>query len=177
LNQGAGYGFYRTVLQTNGLVVQPGSFDSKDIRVGGWSDQYYSLLQFDLAGLPTNATSVVLHLYCYSQSGGGTTMDLDRITQFWDWRTQGTGRDRDRLWWAARPLTTQWSAGVIPNPTQGQRYTVDITSLCNAWQGGTHPNYGLQLRPVNFSNNNFNEFYSGNYMTVPTLRPKLIIAK
>ena len=26
---------------------------------------------------------------------------LDRIDGFWDWRTQGTGRDHDRLWWAS----------------------------------------------------------------------------
>ncbi|MCU0785595.1 MAG: DNRLRE domain-containing protein [Verrucomicrobia bacterium] len=181
-------------------VIQPAPGDSKDIwttsvysyapggsfpgggqndeklRVGGWGDEYYSLLQFDLAGFPTNASSAVLYLYCYNQSGGGTTMYLDRITQFWDWRTQGTGRDRERLWWADRPAASQWLGSAVPNPTLGQWYAMDITSLYNAWQDGTYSNYGLQFRPVSFFNNNFNEFYSADYAGVPALRPKLVIS-
>ena len=192
--------FFRAVPQQGGpLVVQPGPAESKDIwttsgysyapgdntpggglnddklRVGGWGDLYYSLLQFDLTGLPVNASSAVLHLYCHSQSGGGTTMYLDRITQAWDWRTQGTGRDRERLWWADRPATVQWSAGEVANPTQGQWYSVDITDLYNGWKNGTYQNYGLQFRPVNYFNNNFNEFYSADYLVEPGLRPKLVV--
>ena len=80
------------------------------LRVGGWGDLYYALLEFDLTGLPSNPSSAVLYLYCGSQSGGGTPMYLDRVTQAWDWRTSGTGRDRLRLWWADRPQTVQWLA-------------------------------------------------------------------
>lgn len=181
-------------------VIQPAPADSKDIwttsvysyapggsfpggglnddrlRVGGWGDEYYALLEFDLVGFPTNASSAVLYLYCYNQSGGGTTMYFDRITQFWDWRTQGTGRDRDRLWWADRPAASQWFVSAVPNPTQGQWYALDITSLYNAWQDGTYPNYGIQFRPVSFFNNNFNEFYSADYAGNSALRPKLVIS-
>jgi len=200
----AGHGrrFYRAVTNDTGsFVVQPGPLDSQDIwttsfysyapggstpgggqndnrlRVGGWGDLYYSLLQFNLADLPTNVTSAVLYLYCYNQSGGGTTMYFDRVTSSWDWRTSGTGRDHERLWWADQPSSSLWGTNPIPNPTQGQWYSVDITALYNAWQNGTYPNYGVQFRPVNSGNNNFNEFYSADYTDDLSLRPKLVITK
>jgi len=193
--------FYRAARLSSGrLVLQPGPVDGKDIwttsvysyaqcshpgpggglndislRVGGWGDFYNSLIEFDLSALPTNATSAVLYLYCYGLSGGGTPMYLDRITSFWDWRTQGTGCDRLRLWWADRPSATQWAANQLATPTQGQWYAVDITTLYNGWQNGTYPNYGIQFRPVSNSNNNFDNFYSADYTADPTLRPKLVI--
>ena len=52
-----------------------------------------------------------------------------------------------------------------------------MTTLYNAWQNGTYPNYGVQFRPVLNSNNNFDEFYSADYIGDPTLRPKLVITK
>ena len=44
------------------------------------NDLYYSLLQFDLSVLPTNAGSAVLYLYCSATYGGGTPLYLDRLT-------------------------------------------------------------------------------------------------
>jgi YD repeat-containing protein len=193
--------FYRALLITHGpLVLQPGPVDGKDIwttssfsyadcstphpgggknderlRVGGWGDLYYSLVQFDLTVLPTNATSAVLYFYCFNLSGGGTPLYLDRITSSWNWRTQGTGCDRLRLWWVDKPSTVQWVGGQIPTPTLGQWYAVDITTLYNAWQNSTYPNYGLQFRPVLNSTNNFDEFYSSDYTGNPNLRPKLVV--
>ena len=152
-----------------------GGLNDETLRVGGWGDLYYSLLQFNLAGQPANVHSAVLQLYCLNQSGGGTPMYLDRITGFWDWRTQGTGCDRLRLWWTDRPAATQWVPNQITNAIVGQWYAVDITDLYNAWQNGTYPNYGLQLRPANSFNNNFNDFYSSDYVGDPSLRPKLVI--
>jgi murein DD-endopeptidase MepM/ murein hydrolase activator NlpD len=181
-------------------VLQPGPADSKDIwttsvfsyadcskpypgggqndghlRVGGWGDWYFSLLQFDLRGLPTTAVSAVLYLYCYNLSGGGTPMYLDRITQPWDWRTTGTGCDHDRLWWADRPATAPWSGGTLGTPSQGDWYAVDVTDLYLAWQNGTYANCGLEFRPVLNANNNFDEFYSADYTDDQTLRPKFVV--
>ena len=106
-------------------------------------------------------------------------MWLDRITEIWDWRTQGTGTDYERLWWADRPNTEQWNEDVsqpLPAPTLDQWYSIDITNLYNAWQasGNGIDNFGVQLRP--FSNiQNQNSFYSSNYTDDPTLRPRLVI--
>jgi hypothetical protein len=197
VQQGAEY-FRAVSVQPGIYIIQPGPIDGHDLfttsvysyapggsfpgggnndrlRVGGWADQYFTLLQFDLTNLPTKATSVVLYMYCYNQLGGGTTMLLDRVTQSWNWREQGTGRDHDRLWWADRPSAVLWQNEPVSNPTMGQWYGVDITSLYNAWQDGTYPNYGVQFRPVNYYGNNFNEFCSSQNQTNSVLRPKLVI--
>jgi hypothetical protein len=152
-----------------------GGLNDNKLRVGGWGDLYYSLLNFDLTGQPGNVHSAVLYLYCFNQLGGGTPMYLDRITDFWDWQTQGHGCDRLRLWWGDRPNATQLFSDAIPNPTAGQWYSVDLTDLYNKWQNGTYQNYGIQLRPQYNFNNNFNEFYSEDYADNPDLRPKLVI--
>lgn len=154
-----------------------GGKDDENLRVGGWGDLYYSLLQFDLSGLPSNPTSATLQLYCAAQFGGGTPMYLDRITQAWDWKTSGTGRDRLRLWWSDRPSAIQWIANELPTPSAGQWYEVDITDLYNAWKNGTQPNNGIQLRPKFNSSNNFNNFYSAEYLDDTSKRPKLILTK
>jgi len=154
-----------------------GGEHNAELRVGGWGDLYYSLLHFDLTGMPASASSAVLFLYCYSYNGspGPTPIYLDRVTQFWwDWQTSGTGCDHERLWWADKPSATEWQQDAFPAPTQGQWYGIDITSLYNSWQNGTYPNFGLQLRPAN-NNNHFDSFYSSQYTNDATLRPKLVI--
>ncbi len=152
-----------------------GGLDNDILKVGGWGDYYYSLLQFDLTGAPLQATSAILRLYNADGGGaGGTPMRLDRITQFWDWRTQGTGKDRLRLWWADKPPTVQWQATPLPTPAKYAFYDIDITDLYNAWQSGQYPNYGLQLRPTLISNN-WNQFYSSDYLGNPLQRPQLIV--
>ena len=89
--------------------------------------------------------------------------------------TRGTGRDRDRLWWADKPPAVQWWPAPLPIPVKGKWYEVDITDLYNGWQQGTYPNYGIQLRPLSNINAKRDELYSGDYIKDPTLRPKLVI--
>ena len=153
-----------------------GGLDNYELIVGGWGDSYYSLLEFDLNGMPPRASSARLELFALPTTRGGTTtaMYLDRITEFWDWRTQGTGSDRERLWWADRPAATQWLPGWLPAPTLNQWYSIDITNLYNAWQDGTHPNHGVQLRPSS-NDNRWNEFYGSDYLDNPSLRPRLVV--
>jgi WD40 repeat protein len=152
-----------------------GGWANDDLRVGGWGDWYYSLLRFDLAGMPPRARSAVLHLYCKGVRSGGTPMWLDRIAASWDWRTSGTGRDRERLWWQDRPAATLWRKEALPRPDPGRWYAVEITDLYNSWQNGEYPNHGVQLRPTMNSNEYFNEFYSSRYESKPELRPKLVV--
>ena len=197
------FGFFLTMVcqhvEAEEIVLQPGPGEGKDIwttsvyshapggggpgggldnewlQVGGWGDLYYTLIAFDLNGFPTVAQSARIELFVGQNKGYGTTgMYLDRINEFWDWRIQGTGSDYERLWWVDRPSATQWIPGSLPEPTVGQWYSIDITDLYNAWQDGTYPNYGLQLRPTSVSNQ-WNEFYSADYLVDPTLRPKLVI--
>ena len=151
-----------------------GGLDNEELRVGGWGDEYDSLLQFDLAGLPQQASAVRLELHCLSSgSGSPAGLLLDRLTEDWDWRIQGTGRDRQRLWWADRPDSVQWGAQELPAPVPGSRYTIDITDLYHAWQNGTFPNLGLQLRPTSTANR-WGIFASSQHSD-PALRPRLVV--
>ncbi len=154
-----------------------GGLDNHELVVGGWGDLYYTLIEFDLSNLPTKASSATLMLFPFTQRGIGTTgMYLDMVTEFWDWKTEGTGIDRDRLWWADRPATIQWIPSLLLAPTLGEWYSIDITDLYNAWQDGTYSNYGVQLRP--FSNaNQWNEFYSSDFPDDPSLQPRLVIVE
>jgi hypothetical protein len=174
---GAGKDIWTTsVFSYTGAGGGPGGgLDDEWLQVGGWGDLYYSLIQFNLTGLPQTALSARIEFFVGQSKGTGTTgMYLDRITAFWDWRTQGTGSDRLRLWWADRPPAVQWIPDALPAPTVGQWYSIDITDLYNAWQNGTYPNYGVQLRPV-LNDNQWNEFFSSDYTGDPTLRPKLVV--
>jgi WD40 repeat protein/tRNA A-37 threonylcarbamoyl transferase component Bud32 len=160
--------------ETGGGILGGGS-DDETLRVGGWGDWYYSLLQFDLTGQPIKAMSAALCLFCFHTDGGGTPLFLDRITEPWDWKHDGTGRDHDRLWWADRPTVSPWTPDPLPTAIPGQWYSIDITDLYNAWQSGTYSNYGVQLRPMVNTNANFISFYGADFLTEPTLRPKLVI--
>lgn len=153
-----------SVFSFTGLGGGPGGGLNDDrLIVGGWGDLYYSLIAFNLNTLPTTASKVELQLYMPQARAAGTTaLYLDRITTFWDWRTQGTGQDRLRLWWIDRPTAEQWIATALPAPIAGQWYTIDITTLYNGWKAGTYPNYGIQLRPVGAGNNTWADFVSSN---------------
>lgn len=153
-----------------------GGLENDELVVGGWRDLYYSLLEFDLSGLPHNAQYVHLDLFCFARRGGVATTGIyvDRITVPWDWRTQGTGTDRLRLWWADRPAAEPWTRQALSAPELGQWYSIDITTLYNAWQDGTYLNFGVQIRPE-FNTNTFDEFYSSNYADDPSLKPRLVV--
>lgn len=160
-----------------------GGLDDDVLRVGGWGDFYHSLLQFDLTGRPAQASSVILRLYngLYNPGNGPTPMTLHRIAQFWDWRTQGTGLDRLRLWWADRPPTipmgpTALRPAILPAPVMDAFYDIDVTDLYNFWQSNPSENFGLELRPT-LNNNNWNFFSSFDYSGNPAQRPQLIITQ
>jgi hypothetical protein len=152
-----------------------GGLDNEWLLVGGWGDSYYTLIQFDLTGMPAIATSARVEFFVGQSTGTGNTgMYLYRITEFWDWKTQGTGADNERLWWADRPNATQWNPDTLSAPTVGEWYSIDITTLYNSWQDNTYENYGIQLRPTE-TWNKWNEFYSSDYIGDPSLRPRLVI--
>lgn len=152
-----------------------GGLDNDRLLVGGWGDEYRSLIQFDLGGLPSHATSAVLRLFCYTTWGDGTqAFWVDRVLESWDWRLEGSGSDRLRLWWADRPATTPWSATPLPAPVVGEWYEIDITDLYNGWMDGTYPVFGVQLRPT-YTWHRWNYFYSSDNDLGPQFSPHLVI--
>ena len=71
--------------------------DDYKLRVGGWSDYYYSLIKFDISNLPPNVLSAKILLYSfYDGHSYRTSMYLDRVTSNWDervkWGTQSTSQ-------------------------------------------------------------------------------------
>ena len=151
-----------------------GGRDDGDLRVGGWGDLYYSLIEFDLAGLPPRSGptpgypfQAYIELYCHSDDSGVTVpMYLDRITSPWSWV--------DRLWWADRPSTASWRPGALPAPMVGGWYAIDVSDLYNAWQTGAVQNFGIELIPTS-SSNEFNFFFSSDSKVDPRLRPRLVV--
>lgn len=153
-----------------------GGLNDNQLNVGGWGDDYRSLLQFDLSGAPTVASSATLRLYDMSANGGGSvSMNLDRVTSSWDWTTQpitSLSPDNQRLWWANRPSFTQLSTSPLPAPVVGSYYNIDVTGLYNQWQSGAVSNYGIQLRPTG-TNNQWDVFASSE--NAAAWRPTLIV--
>lgn len=151
-----------------------GGLADEYLKVGGYADLYYSLLQFSLSGLPQAATNVQLLLYNLDSNGGTPTdLYLFKITQSWNWTSQGTGRDRLRLWWADQPAAILYRSTPIPAPRVNSPFNIDITDLYNSWRSGSTPNYGIELRPVS-NNNNFDVFGSSRNPK-SALRPALVI--
>lgn len=139
------------------------------LRVGGWGDEYRSLLKFDLTGQPPVAAQVRLRLWCFSsgdtRARGGTPMRLEAVTGPWGsvrklwWEEQPAGFGVGRVWPAARP---------------GMWYEIEVTALYNAWQSGALANHGLRLSPL-LTDNRFNEFRSADYQADPEKRPHLMV--
>ncbi len=143
-----------------------GGMDNDQLRVGGWGDDYWGLMEFDLTTMPRNASQVRLELYCYEiGGGGGTPMQIHRITEPWGWV--------DRLWWADRPEMALVDETVHPAAAANAWYSMDLTKLYNSWQSGEVPNHGLVLIPME-TWDTFNNFTSADTTNV-ALRPRLVV--
>ena len=161
-----------------------GGLHDDRLIVGGWGDEYRSLIQFDLNGQPKAATSVILRLFNISTnagSNGPTPMYLYRITSSWDWTIQPIttlSPDNQRLWWVNQPTAVQVGAygnrsAILPAPTVGATYDIDITDIYNFWQSNPTLNFGIELRPQ-YTSNYWNVFASSQNATAAR-RPQLII--
>lgn len=138
--------------------------DGQELLIGGWGDQYWSFLRFDLRGLPKQADLVYLDLAPKPPGGTATPLPMD----VWQLSTP----------WAEPPSWDGDYAGVyrgrIGAPTPGQTYRIDITSVYDRWQSGAR-NEGLAFLPT-ANDNRFNRFYSSDAPTaLRTSRPRLIV--
>ena len=132
-------------------------FDGRD-RVGGWGDYYYSVLRFNLSGLPLVPTRVLL--WRYSFNDGGTPTSINWFIPSTQWQTNTIGYNN-------RPNLYAFTYISSPAPALGTWTSVDITGLYyywrqgGVWSGGSqyYLNYGLFLSPQ-LNNNNYSSFYS-----------------
>lgn len=155
-----------------------GGRNDEALQVGGWGDEYRSLLQFDLSGISQPVTSATLELFHlghpdprYSPVG----MHLDRVTSEWDWTDNpldsGT-LDQDRLWWDDRPSYVP-TLSFLAAPLEMTLYSIDISDIVNGQLASTYDNYGVQLRPIS-NNQDFNYFASADHAN-EAWRPRLIL--
>jgi len=142
-----------------------GMANSDQIRLGGWGDEYDSLLRFNLSGLPVSATQAALYLYAFP-SGTPTTINWWRPNVNWQEATAGWNKDS----------TVSEYLGTTAAPTPNAWYGINITNLYNQWRTGSalYPNRGLKMSPVN-TNNTVNSFYSSDYVGNTGLRPWICV--
>jgi hypothetical protein len=113
--------------------------DNQELRVGGWGDHYYALLNFDLtkSNLPSHVQSATLQLYNNAFSDYTTTpMYIDRVNTAWD----------EAYGWHDHPLSTT-NVSTTGSVNIGWN-SFDVTNLVNDWLQNPGANCGLELRPV-----------------------------
>ena len=120
------------------------------LKVGGWGDQYTSMIKIPL-NFPVPGRTIIngadLHLYSYGSSRP-TTMEKF----FWlnPWSETSTS-DHWNL--------TYYDLGSVPAPVANGWYSMDISTEFFAWYLYGYQNYGIGLFPNN-NDNKFNYFYS-----------------
>ena len=118
-----------------------GGRDDDELKVGGWGDWYFSLIQFDLPGATAAPRFAAIALYSKADQMASVPLEVDRIIQRWDF-PKG-----DRLWWKDRPGSRAITTEPLPAPRQGQWYIIDLTKLVQEWVDGKSTNFGIQIRP------------------------------
>jgi hypothetical protein len=118
-----------------------GGLDNDELKVGGWGDWYFSLIQFDLPALQRRPTFAAIALYSKRDEAASVPLALDRVIQRWDF-PKG-----DRLWWKDKPGARAISAEPLPAPRQEQWYVIELTNFVQEWFDGKSANFGIQIRP------------------------------
>ncbi|MBS3902641.1 MAG: DNRLRE domain-containing protein [Dethiobacter sp.] len=97
-----------------------------------------SFVQFVLPSLTSGAkiTSSTFSLYQIASGSTSHTLDIYRVTSFWD-AYQTT--------WNSQPTVGAVEAS-LSNNAQNQYWNFDVTNLVRAWYGNTQPNYGMMVR-------------------------------
>lgn len=160
----------------------------------------YPVVRFDLSSIPSNATisSAVLYLYATWDTGAACTINAHRIYKIWNGETNVTWNDWDTT-------TKEWGTVGCDNAADGQAdnssdgsgydrtstadatysktawigatwFSWNLTSLAQLWVNGTISNNGVRisstLADCVIDNGTF---YSSEYLTDTTKRPKITI--
>ena len=124
---------------------------------------YRTFLQYDLSGIPSDATiiSAKMYVYCnyWNDNGGNGTTNIARVTSEWDEAT---------LCWNKQPgFTGTYLASNVKAPTVNSWGVWDVTSLVNEWHTGAYPNYGLHIKNNNEGSYRVNwDMYNYRYDSV-----------
>jgi Ca2+-binding RTX toxin-like protein len=138
--------------------------DDGFLKVGGWGDNYNSLLRFDLSTMPTHATSATLRLYNTAYSDYAPTGVLvDELHTTWD----------ENYGWHDYALNAT-NIGSVGTPALGW-IDIDLTSAVNDWLLNPSSNFGIQLRPAD-NWHTMDYFVSSDAIdAMAQFRPELVI--
>ena len=122
-----------------------------------------ALLQFDLSSIPTEIVSAQLALYWWEGTVSDIAVTCHRILTTWveNTVTYGTIPSYD----SSAESTTSVSYSSAWN-------YFDVSNMVIGWQNGSYSNYGVMLKSITDA---WEGFYSSDYVTDTTLRPKLIV--
>jgi len=133
------------------------------------------LIQFDLSSIPQGAIiiSAVLELYCYSRY----TTNNDAIISA-PLNTIKTDWSETEVNWSTRPSVN--SENIEPYTglwTVNAWWKWNVTDLIRKFVSGTQTNYGFEVSRISSGTYKYSgaQFYSSNYTTNPSLRPRLVV--
>jgi hypothetical protein len=132
-----------------------GGRDDDVLKVGGWADEYDTLISFALPTLSFQPKFAAIVLYSKELDVGSTRLAVDRIADAWDF-PKG-----DRLWWKDKPKVAPTNMQALLAPGRKQWYMIELSSLSDGWRNKSFPNYGIQIRPLE-TNNNYAFFVSSD---------------
>ena len=139
------------------------------LRLGAYG-AIKSVFKFDLSSIPTGSTinSATLNLYVESttNNGGGDSISIYKILNSWT----EAGATWNSLPSTAFASTPESSQAIGYNPS-GIWVTVPLTSVAQAWFGGSLPNNGVMIATANGPQVNISSSENTNAM----YRPKLVV--
>lgn len=115
---------------------------SKSLNVGHADGSpacnFYSYLQFDLTGLPSEVSSAMLNL---NRSGGAATLgtDVEVFVVTSSWSEGG-------ITYNTKPVNEVSPCAATSIGANGAYYSFDITEVYNEWVAGTLSNFGLVFK-------------------------------
>ncbi|MFZ1752489.1 MAG: SdrD B-like domain-containing protein [Caldilineaceae bacterium] len=131
-----------------------------------------ALLQFDLSSIPSTAlvSSATLSLYVYDVKDGDATIHAHQVTRSWsessvtwDYPWSNDGGD----------FGPSVDSEAFVKDDEGNWASWDITSLAMDWKSTPATNYGVLLESPVTNPKNETKFYSSDYTSNTSLRPKL----
>jgi RHS repeat-associated protein len=150
------------------------------------------LVEFDLRDIPSGATisSARLSLWHSGSIANAATINAHRVTSSWQEGTGLTQCTDDGATWYDRQGGMKWTnpgadfaatpEGSVTNAAgEGAGWDdFDITPMVQKWVGGAAPNLGVLLKRSDEALVDGRDFsyYSDDFATTPTLRPKLAVS-
>ena len=162
---------------------------TQELMLRRTSDDYVSLIQFDLSSIPSGATitNAQLQLYKYGGTTTAATVNVHAMKQAWVEGTKNGTAPADGASWNTYNGTNAWqTAGaggandyeVTVAATQSVgafgSYNWTITGLVQSWYSSPASNLGLIVRQPG-TTGVLSRFRSREYTTTPAEQPKLSV--